>query len=319
MTPDTGSDESMKPSPDEAFAVLGSEARLEIMQTLGETGKPLAYSELFERLSYNDRSNFSYHLKKLVGHFVGKVDDEYVLRRPGERVVEAVLSGAVTADPVRELTETERPCPFCSASIEVGYQQERVTMHCPECSGLFGEEQTEDDRFTQAGNLGFRPLPPAATTGRTAEEIHDVSKIWVVTSMQAIGRGVCPRCSGTVDHSVEVCESHDASEGVCDRCGLRFGAMALGTCENCVLDMQVGVAALLGVYTELLAFMIDHGIDPIVQEGFHLYAAAEERILSTDPFEAEYTFTIGDETLKVNVDASLSIVEATKGPTGEAQ
>lgn len=222
MTTDPASEASTVVSPEEAFAVLGDEARFEILQALGNADGPVAYSDLFERLEYDDRSNFSYHLDKLTDHFIDKIDGEYTLRRPGERVLEAVHSGAVTTDPLRERTQTDRPCPFCSASIEVGYEQERVTMHCPECPGLFGRRDSEKGPFTETGNLGFRPLPPAAAAGRTAAEMHDASKTWTALTVHAMGRGVCPRCSGTVEDSVAVCESHDVSEGTCDQCGRRF-------------------------------------------------------------------------------------------------
>lgn len=317
MTTDRGPEGATMLSPQDAFAVLGDEARLGILQTLGEADEPLAYSELFERIDYDDSSNFSYHLDKLVGHFVGKTDEGYTLRRPGERVMEAVLSGAVTTDPVHELTRTDKPCPFCSAPIEVGYRQERVIMHCPECSGLFGQADSGDGRSTEAANLGFRPLPPAAIDGRTAAEMHEVSKTWTAISMHAIGRGVCPRCSGAVDRTVTVCESHDASEGTCDRCGLRFGAMASATCTNCIFDMQAGIAGHLGTHTEVMAFLIDHGIDPVAPEGFHPYAAVEETIRSTDPFEARYTFTVDGDAIALTVDDDLSVIDVTRNPDTE--
>lgn len=314
MTTNTETGVSTVLSPDEAFAVLGDEARLDILQALGEADGRVTYSDLFERIEYDDLSNFSYHLDKLVGHFIDKSDEGYTLRRPGERVIEAVLSGAVTTDPVRELTRTDKPCPFCSAPIEVGYEQERVTMHCPGCPGLFGQADSEGGRFTESGNLGYRPLPPAAIDGRTAAEMHDVSKTWTALTVHAMGRGVCPRCSGTVDRSVDVCESHDASEGTCDQCGLRFGAMASATCTNCIFDIQPGIAAYLGTRTELMAFLIDRGIDPVAPEGFHPYAAVEETIRSTNPFEARYTFTIDDKSITLTVDDDLSVIDVTRGP-----
>jgi DNA-binding transcriptional ArsR family regulator/ribosomal protein L37E len=306
-------------SPEDAFAVLGDDTRFEILQALGEADGPVAYSDLFERIGYDDLSNFSYHLDKLVGHFINKTDVGYVLRRPGERVLEAVLSGAVTTDPVRELTRTEKPCPFCSGSIEVGYEQERVTMHCPECPGLFGQADSEDGRFSESGNLGYRPLPPAAVAGRTTAEIHDVSKVWTALTMHAVGRGVCPRCSGTVDHAVDVCESHDTSEEVCDRCGRRFGAMAAATCANCIFHIQPGIAAYLGTHTEVMAFLLDHGVDPVAPEAFHPYETVEETIVSTDPYSARYTFTVDDESITLTVDEDLSVIDITRDPVAETE
>jgi DNA-binding transcriptional ArsR family regulator len=74
MATDPGPEGGTMPAPEEAFAVLGNEIRLEILQRLGEADEPLAYSELFERMDYDDSGNFSYHLDQLVGHFVGRSD-----------------------------------------------------------------------------------------------------------------------------------------------------------------------------------------------------------------------------------------------------
>lgn len=294
-------------SPDEAFSILGNEARLGIVRTLGEADDPLTYSELFERIDYDDRSNFSYHLDQLTGHFVGKTGAGYTLRRPGERIMEAVLSGAVTSDPVRQRTQTDRPCPFCSGPIEVGYEQERVTMHCPECSGLVGERHSDTARFEESGNLGFRPLPPAAVEGRSASEMHDASKVWTAINMHAVGRGMCPRCSGAVTRSVDVCEAHESIDGSCEQCGRHFAGIASANCTNCIFEMQAGIAAHLGATIELMEFLIEQGIDPLAPEEFHPYAAVEENIQSTDPFFGRYTFTIESESLTLSVDEQLSV------------
>lgn len=312
MNTDSESTVSAGVPPEEAFSILGDNARLEILRTLAEVDGPVGYSELFDNIEYDDLSNFHYHLDQLVGHFVGKSDEGYALRRPGERVVEAVLSGAVTTDPVRERTRTSRQCPVCSASIEVGYEQERVTLHCPECPGLIEPMDADGDRVTEPGNLGFRPLPPAAVAGRTAEEMHDVSKTWTSLTVHAMARGICPRCSGTVGHELGICESHDASDGTCDHCGRRHGAVFSARCTNCTFDVRAGVGGFLGAKTEVMAFLIEHRIDPLSPGDFHPYAAVEETILSIDPFEAQYEVTVENDTLTLVVDGELSIISATR-------
>lgn len=317
MTTEQESDDSPPPTPGEAFAILGDETRVEILQALGEADEPVAYSELFERIDYDDGSNFSYHLDKLTGHFVRKAAAGYSLRRPGERVVEAVLSGAVTTDPVREWTRTDHPCPFCSAPVEVGYREERLTLHCPECSGLLGTE-SDAGPFTDSGNLGFRPLPPAGIQDRPVEELFRVSEIWTATSMQAIARGVCPRCSGRIEHTVDVCEDHDAGEGPCESCGFRFGASYSGACSNCVFGVTTSIAGIVGVQPESMAFVADHGVDPVAPDGVVPYGAVEETIHSHDPFVAAYTITLEDEHLSVTVDEELAITDVTRGQVRRA-
>ena len=122
MATETGEEtDSLRLSPGEAFSVLGNEARLEILRTLGASDGPLTYAELYERVEYDDPSNFSYHLNKLVGHFVRKTDHGYYLYDAGRRVVEAVVSGAVSDSTVVEPTEAEKDCPFCGAPVAVGF------------------------------------------------------------------------------------------------------------------------------------------------------------------------------------------------------
>lgn len=92
---------------------MGDETRLRILRALGEAEEPLAFSELYRRVDYDDTANFNYHLEILEGHFVRKTDDGYSLRHTGRRIVEAILSGTVTGDPVLEWTPVETPCFLC--------------------------------------------------------------------------------------------------------------------------------------------------------------------------------------------------------------
>ena len=319
MATDAAADGSTMLSPEEAFTVLGNEVRLEVLQTLGKADEPLAYSDLFEQMDYNDPGNFSYHLDQLVDHFVDKTDEGYVLHRTGERVVEAILSGAVTTDPVREPSPTDKSCPFCSAPMEIGYRQERVTMYCSECPGLYGHTDSEESHPAESGTLGIIPLPPAGVKGRTAAEMHQVAEIWTATTMQRIARGVCPRCSGTVERAVQVCEFHDASDGLCDRCGLRLAATASAVCTDCIFEMEAPVAGHLSVHPETMAFMIDHGIDPVAPEGFLPFAAVDEEVRSRQPFKAQYKFTADGERLTLTINGDLVVSDVTRGPVPEAE
>ncbi|MFB6176686.1 MAG: winged helix-turn-helix domain-containing protein, partial [Halobaculum sp.] len=160
--------ESATLSPEEAFAVLGNETRLTVLETLAVADGPLTYSELFNRIEYDDSANYSYHLDKLVGHFVRKTDEGYEIEDAGRRVVEAVLSGAVTETPRIEPTTTDHRCPFCSAPIEVEFRDGRVELNCTECPGFKQFSAPGDRRFTEYGTLGFFYFPPAGTRGRSA-------------------------------------------------------------------------------------------------------------------------------------------------------
>lgn len=147
-------------APDEAFAVLGNETHLQILQTLGEADSLLSFSALRDRVEMRDRGQFNYHLDKLAGHFVRKTANGYTLRQAVTRVVEAILTGAVTDAPVLEPTQIDESCPHCGAPVEVYFREEFVGLRCTECAGTYpqsfltSESIRERARPVEHGFLG---------------------------------------------------------------------------------------------------------------------------------------------------------------------
>lgn len=309
-------------SPEEAFSVLGDETRLKILQTLGEADGQLGFSELFDRVEYEDPANFNYHLKKLTGHFVHKSDDGYVLRQAGRRVIEAVLAEALADDAELERTEVDVSCFRCGSPIEIGYHQAHLGEYCSACGGTRNEtSSTTVGRAIESSDLlGFLDLPPAGVTDRTPTEVLHTARFWTTNEALALAREICPRCSAPVDHSLDVCPDHEPADGHCEECGQRFSVVLHHNCTNCIYGVASPIATYLLDTTELMAFLIDNEIDPLALPGFHL-AALSETILSTDPFEARFTFTVGDDSITLTVDDDLSVVRATRDgasdPAGE--
>lgn len=303
-------------SPEEAFAVLGDETRLQILLALGRADQPLPFSAVFDRVDYDTTANFSYHLEKLLGHFVQQTDDGYDLRRTGERIVEAVLSGAVTDAPVVERTAIDEPCFRCGGSMEVSYREEAVGLYCLDCGGTRGgeSETTAWSADHEDDILGHVYLPPGGVHDRSPVELLQAAEVWTVAAAQARSRGVCPRCSAQVDHQVRVCEDHDAGDGRCAACDQLFAVTVFERCRNCIFAMT-SIATIRLLATEaLMRFMIDHGIDPIAPDGFHVSNLEREEVVSTAPFRGRFTFTAGDDAIAITVDDELSVVDVTHGP-----
>ncbi len=301
-------------SPDAAFALVADETRLEILRTLSGTEEPLAFSTLFERSEYETRSNFSYHLDKLEGHFIAKTESGYALRQAGRRVVEAIISGTMTEEPRVERAPVDEPCPFCGSSIEISYEQERVKMFCPACPGVGDQDEPREELATEPATLGHIALPPSGVQGRTPEELFRAAQAWDNLDLLGDSAGVCARCAGTVEHSVTVCADHDVSGEVCERCGRRHAVLFEVDCVSCP-NSKSGIAIVcLLASTELLSFVTDHGANPLIPETYEVAPGAladyEEEVRSVDPFRGTFTFTVEDERLTLTVDEHVSIVDA---------
>lgn len=320
MSIDTGSERERTISPEEAFSVLGDETRLKILRTLGEAGEPLAFSELYDRVEYDDTANFNYHLMKLVGHFVRQTDEGYTLRRAGSRIIESVLSGAVTDDPILDRVPVDTPCPICGGSMEVSYREESLVGHCSECKGTRSGETVPPHWPADPSEdiVGHLRLPPAGIHGRTPSELVDPAEIWSAIQGRALARGVCPRCSASVDESVRVCDDHSVEDGRCESCGQRFRVSIHRACTNCIVEGTSPFGQHLLANTDVMGFMIKNDIDPLAPRGFHL-AALEETVLSTDPFEARFTLTADGDTITLTVDDDLSVTDVTRTQDSESE
>lgn len=309
MSFEVGEEDSRTLPPNEAFVALGNETRIEILRALQDADDPLAFSELRARVGVDDPGQFNYHLGKLAGHFVQKSEEGYALRTAGTRIIEAVLSGAVTDAPVLEPTRLDAPCPYCGADIEVSYREERLLTRCTECPGSF---TGSDASVAPFGTIALFDLPPVGLEDRSARDILETAFRWAHLEYLTLAAGICPRCSSTVEHSVTVCENHDASETrLCEYCNGRFAIDATVNCTKCPRYLRGIPSVFLISKTEVSRFLTDHGLNPANPSWDRTPPAVmnyDEDITKTDPFEGQFTFELEGDELAVTVDDSLSIV-----------
>lgn len=311
--------------PDDAFAVLGNETRISILRTLGESDEPLSFTELRDRVGVRQGGQFNYHLEKVVGHFVGKTDEGYMLRQPGRRVVQAVLSGAVTDDSELAYTEINKDCWWCGAPIVVRYEQERLDLYCTECDGTYGDagvrrpSQIADTIPPVPADLGYLGaffLPPAGVDTRTPDEAYRVGMVWEMLEYFAISSDICPRCSGSIMTAARVCRDHDDMDGLCQHCGNRKAVHLHVDCQNCIYRNEGTFVYALYGEPELMAFLIMNGASLLSPDSdVHLFRVAgsyDEEIISVDPFKARFTFTVDDESLTMTVDDDFAVINSTR-------
>lgn len=304
------SGKSSKLSPQEALSVLGDETRLGILQAIGEADEPLRFTELFDRSECETSANFSYHLRELKGQFVHETDNGYLLRQAGRRVIEAVLAEAVPDAEPMERTVVDWSCFRCGARVEVGYQESHVGLYCPGCGGTRdGRSTTTAGRLIdQSDVLGILDLPPAGTIERSPLEILHAAHFWTTSEALALAKKICPRCSAGLDVAIHACAEHDSSDGLCVACGQRFAIVLEYDCRNCIFSVKSPIGTYLFDNTDLIEFMIRHDIDPFSVPGFH-FCALDESVRSTDPFEADLTFSVNGESISFRIDEQLEVEE----------
>lgn len=304
-------------SPDQAFAVLGNETRMEVLQLLGDAGGPLSFSALREGVGVDDPGQVNYHLNQLRGHFVRQTDDGYALLEPGHRVIQAVLSGVVTGTAELAPTTIDAPCPYCGASVEVTYREERLLIGCPDCAGTFAGSETDAPFLDEHpfGTVAVLPLPPAGLAGRTPRAVLDATIVWTLTEFLALASGVCPRCSASNDRSLRVCEAHQPAGGVCERCRTRHAVHVDYDCPTCTHEewmVPVGFILFLSV-PELMSFLSARGIIPAMPawETTAPMFDYEDEVLEETPLEMRLTYALDGDRLVLTVDEDLGVIDST--------
>ena len=272
-------------APDEAFAQLGNETRIRIVQALGDADEPLRVSALKDRVGTRDSGQFNYHLEKLVGTFVQKTADEaYELTYAGHQVIGALLAGEFERQGSGETFALDSTCGVCGSAIEATYEDERVEVRCPSCDELLS-------------GFGF---PPGGLEGREPEALTATFHNWVVGLCRMAVGGICFNCLGPVTGSlsVEDVEVHRHEPvHVTFRCG------------RCSDRTTMSVNSYLVMQAPVIAFCYEHGIDVFEGELWNLpfLREGDVELASADPLLARSTIELEGERLTLVVEEDLSV------------
>lgn len=136
---------------------------------------------------------------------------------------------------------------------------------------------------------------------------------WTNLELLAVGNDLCPRCSATVETELVLCEDHEDVNGPCSVCGTNFAVRLTAVCTNCIYSVGAGAAWGTLASPELLAFLFEHGLNPLAPEHPHrldrVLNEYDEEIRSTEPFEVVFEFTVGGDSLALVVDKNLEVLE----------
>lgn len=308
------------PGTTEAFKLLGNETRLAILLTLWEAYEPFAddnavpFSTLYDEVGIDDSGNFSYHLEKLLGHFVQRTDDGYTLRNAGRKLVRAVIAGTGLKEVTFEPTEIDVPCPHCRARTAVAYEDEWLFHLCTECDGTFAES---DELLP--GTLTVWPFDQAGLSGRTPEEMYVAGAAATMKQYAAMIGGICPECSGVVDTSMDVCEAHEPPDGeTCSNCGRRYPIQSRFVCTVCKNKMWGPPSVLATVRTDVIRFFVDRGVplasvqrdvEDVTRFTRVIRAHDHAELVSRDPLTVRVTYRCAGDELRLLVDDALDVVD----------
>ncbi len=274
--------------PAEAFALIGNEIRLAILEALFEADdRPVSFSTLHRSVGIRDSAQFNYHLQKLTGHFIRHVDGEgYDFRYAGEKVVRAIVAGSFTERPELEPFLVEGECVDCGGELLAYYQEEHLSIECVSC-----------DR-----GHGSYDFPPGGLTDRAPSGIADAFDQRVRHLHCLAADGVCPECSGRMQPKIrERTTSNDEPVVEVER-----------SCEQCghVVTSAVGLQLLDDA--EVVTFHRERGIRLDQQPYWTLpwcVCPTYTTVLSRDPYRFEVAIPVDADTMQVRLDSQLEVTD----------
>ncbi len=309
----------------DAFRLLSDETRLAILLALWEAYDPhadandLSFTEIYERVEAPDSGNFSYHLDKLVGHFVEETEQGYALSSAGRRIVQAVIAGTGLEQETLPPTEIPRSCPWCGSPVEISYEEGRLCQVCTGCDGSLGPGSTEK---TPAGTLVVHDgFDPAGLTDRSPEEVFVAGTKDYHCQVRMMIRGVCPRCSGAVEETLHLCGGHDRAPGeVCSTCGTWTEARVSYVCSVCKHNVSYPAWAAVFDHPAIVSFYYEQGFEMTygledAEAWGHLWNALlrEQEVVSEDPVRIRIRVAYRGEALVLTLDEGLDVVDISSG------
>ena len=310
-------------TPDEAFAVLGNEIRLDILRVLwnadaaheyddvSDIAETIPFSELRRGVDVEDNGKFNYHLSRLVPHFVRQADDGYRLSGAGKQIARTVIAVSGPED-VDLAADLEQDCPLCSAPLTATYEDQWLRISCTGCDGLFGDKAPD-------GAIFFSNYPVAGLTDRSPEEAFATGFYRCMLDITYVMRDVCRECAGSTTASISVCDTHQTrGEGSCSSCGTRFPVWAEMRCDTCGFAKRLPVEPFVMGLTPVIGFLDDLGIDilaPSFDEVVDLLRHRIETTVAEDPFRVTVTIQGGAESLSVSLDDEMNVVDVGRHPS----
>lgn len=284
----------MTTAPDEAFGLLGNETRVEILRVIAQetASKPnretVAFSEIYDGLDIRDSGQFSYHLDKLLDHFVEQLDSGYRLSYAGWQVVWAIRAGTFHE---AAATEFDAPgtCYACGeAALRARTRNAWLGISCESCDTL----------------LTSNPLPPAVLETRSLEEITHVYDAVVRNRVALVSERVCLQCCGPMEATI----TDDTLEE------WSVDAIPQFTCSYCAYWYHPHFGLLLLDHSTVEAFFSDYGVELADRPFWDIPFCVDPSLVtvrSRDPWRIDVEVTEDGRELRAVFDETAAIHEVT--------
>lgn len=280
----------------ESIEALANQQRLEILVTLAEkkyedgAKSGMSFTQLYDAVDCQSTSQFSYHLKQLVGRFVVETEDGYQLTYAGDKVRRALFSGLYESSHTFDPVAIEGACPNCAAqSLEAYAADGQFIVACRACV-----TPIVSDLF-----------PQSIAQGRSTQEIVDSFGYGIWAKYMFIRGGVCPECYGRLDTAVEQQERGDHSMSV-----------SINECRRCWFTVYFPIDVVVAFHPVVIEAFWQHGIsllDIPLWELFE-YTTTENwktTVRAVEPFSASVEILFDDTEIHLSVDhqPSVTVVE----------
>jgi len=282
------------------FRLLADDTRLDILRAVavaqyeleqvGSGAADLSFSEIYDNVDVENTSKLSYHLSELAGIYLQKSSDGYSLTHAGERIVRFILSGNYKQPESFGPRSVDGVCIFCGTeALEASLSHQFFRIDCAAC-----ERQVTG-----------QPITPAQAKTRDEDALIRSVKLRSAEDAEQIRRLMCPECGAHL--SADIVELPSGVFPDADSYAVT------STCEECLREYNSPLTYSVVYHPASIAFHWDHGVD-VTTRGIwefneYVYEGhwTSEQI-AADPDEYEVVYRRGDDTLRLSLDATATVV-----------
>ena len=269
----------------ESFAAIANETRMEILRVLW-IRRRATFSELYDQVDVDDSGQFSYHLNKLLGHFVRKTEGGYKLTIAGSEIVTTILAHVEAENPLETPHELDTDCYSCGSPIQAVSADGWLRIDCQSCGKLYASY----------------PIPVAGLRDRAPDEFLAVFDQRLRRMNALVHRGICPNCA--CDMTGNVVPDAEPEPG------LPF--VFEHHCEHCRLEIYSVPGTSLLEHPAVVSFYDRHDVDLFAVPHWELewmFHGDCLEIVSETPLEYTIDVTVGEARLRATLNERGLVTE----------